>query len=361
MSESTLTSGWSIVGGNKDDGVHVDDGSSISSGVLIRAPAEDDVISLWSSFGICEEGDSTCTSTGRCTGSGGSNSPPAVILRPIHQCTTKPLQQELDSLANNNDDDDDGIGRPHAPHPRQGKRLLHHSLTKRERSAPAVDDYIEVVRRDANGLTGLYPKTPIDDLIPSLAMSTFRYGAGKLAATLGRDRRWETVLGLFEALERDGAAVRLAPRRDYRHYSEHHFRFYGSPPRTSIRFSVLTNGVLDVSPESTAIETNNGWHNKPLFRVDACGHDNNSINQRSAPKATAKGDNLPFEDGVDYVLHFTERRDDGTDDVRRRYTFKGMSYGDPWGGSRRDRARAARRRNKARAKKEMSNYTGGNV
>ena len=215
------------------------------------------------------------------------------------------------------------------------------------------DDYIEVVRRDVDKQTSLYPKTPIDDLIPSLATPNFRYGACDLTATLGRGKRWETVLELFETLEKDGRALRLSPRRDHRDYSDHHFRFYGTPPHVTIRFSVQPSGTLDLGdPESSAN-----------------GQDVNPINQ-GTPKPNAKEDNLPFEGGVEYELHLTKQRNDGTNEVRRQYTFKGMSYGDRWDENRRDRARAARRMIRARARKEMTetfsskydrNQTGGNV
>ena len=143
---------------------------------------------------------------------------------------------------------------------------------------------------------------------------------------------------LFEALEKDGKAVRLPPRRDYRHYSEHHFRFYGNPPYETIRYSVQPSSAVSLGRAGSCIYGRDGVK---------------SVNQRTSRKANARGNNLPFEGGVEYELHLTKQRGDGTDNLRRQHTFKGMSCGDRWGESRRDRARAARRRNRASARKEM--------
>ena len=301
---------------------------------------EDDVISLFSTLDISDDGDDGLST------SIATNSHPVTI--PIPKCTTNLFQAELDALADAPDnaaatDDDDAC-------PRQGKQLLHHSLTRRDRSAPSFasshtmvhhDEYIEVVRRDVDKQTGLYPKTPIDDLIPSLAMSNFRHGACDLTATLGRGKRWETVIELFEALEKDGKAARLPPRREYRHYSEHHFRFHGTPPHETTRYSVQPSGAESLGRAGSCIYGRDGVK---------------SVNQRTSRKANARGNNLIFEGGVEYELHLTKKRGDGTDDLRRQHTFKGkgMSYGDRWGESRRDRARAARRRNRASARKEMT-------
>ena len=197
------------------------------------------------------------------------------------------------------------------------------------------------MRRDVDKQTGLYPKTPIDDLIPSLAMPNFKYGTCDLTATLGRDKRWETVIALFEALEKDGKAVRLPPRRDCRYYSEHHFRFYGNPPHETTRYSVQPSGAVSLGRAGSCIYGRDGVK---------------SVNQRPSRNANARGNDSPFEGGVEYELHLTKQRDDGTDDLRRQHTFKGMPYryGDRWGESRRDRARAARSRNRASARKEMT-------
>lgn len=170
-------------------------------------------------------------------------------------------------------------------------------------------------------------------------MPSFRHGTCDLTATLGRGKRWETVIELFEALEKDGRAIRLPPRRDHRHNSEHHFRFYGNPPHETTRYSVQPNGAVGFGRVGSSI----------YGRDDV-----NSINQRISLKANARGNNLPFVDGVEYELHLTKQRGDGTDEVRRQHTFKGRSHGDRWGNSRRDRVRAARRRNRASARKEMS-------
>ena len=334
MSEDSTTTSWSIF----------DDGSSLSTGVIVSTAIEDDVISLFSTLDIIDDNDGISTSIA-------TNS--HFATNPIPKCTTNLFQEKLDALAgapdnDDHDDGDDGIDSPLLPPLRRGKRLLHHSLTRRDRSAPFFasshtmmhhDEYIEVVRRNVDKQTGLCPKTPIDDLIPDLVMPSFRHGTCDLTATLGRGKRWETVIELFEALEKDGRAIRLPPRRDHRHNSEHHFRFYGNPPHETTRYSVQPNGAVGFGRVGSSI----------YGRDDV-----NSINQRISLKANARGNNLPFVDGVEYELHLTKQRGDGTDEVRRQHTFKGRSHGDRWGNSRRDRVRAARRRNRASARKEMS-------
>lgn len=96
--------------------------------------------------------------------------------------------------------------------------------------------------------------------------------------------------------------------------------------------------VRCIAPRFRAIS----WHNKPMIRVGAYGHetDNNSKKVRTSTSHNSAA----FEDGVEYVLHRSTRRNDGSDAARRRYAFKGKSVKDSWGWEEHG-SRAARRRN----------------
>ena len=134
MSEDSTTSSWSIVDGTDNNEnaaatIEEEDGSPLSTGVIVSTATEDDVISLFSTLDISDDdGISTSIAT---------KSHPVVIPK----CTSNLFQAELDALAdspdNDDHDDDDAAMDSHLLPPlRQGKRLLHHSLTRRDRSAP---------------------------------------------------------------------------------------------------------------------------------------------------------------------------------------------------------------------------------
>ena len=106
---------------------------------------EDDVISLFSTLDISDDGDDGLST------SIATNSHPITI--PIPKCTTNLFQAELDALADASDnaaatDDDDAMDSPLLPPPRQGKQLLHHSLTRRDRSAPSFASSHTMVHHD---------------------------------------------------------------------------------------------------------------------------------------------------------------------------------------------------------------------
>ena len=96
MVEDSTTSSWSIVDAAI---IEEEDGSSLSTGVIVSTATEDDVISLFSTLDISDDdGISTSIAT---------KSHPVVIPK----CTSNLFQTELDALADSpdNDDHDDDV------------------------------------------------------------------------------------------------------------------------------------------------------------------------------------------------------------------------------------------------------------
>lgn len=79
-----------------------------------------------------------------------------------------------------------------------------------------------------------------------------------------------------------------------------------------------TGAVLCIALRFRAVS----WHNKPLLRVGAYGHDDKPLTNDKAREKVFPSDDTGFEDGVEYTLYCAKHRHDGNDALFRQYAKK---------------------------------------